>query len=57
MALAAVDSVAILRRDPLKTLLYAAGAAGVGILMVKAIDSGNSGKDGTSGPKSAGPSP
>jgi hypothetical protein len=57
MALARVDSVAVLRRDPVKTLLYATGAAGVGFLMVRAIDSGSFGKDGTSNPKSAGPPP
>ena len=57
MALAAVDSVAVLRRDPVKTLLYATGAAGVGLLMVKAIDSGNSGKNATPNPKSTGESP
>jgi hypothetical protein len=45
MALAAVDSVAIVRRDPAKTLLYATGAAGVGFLMVRAIDSGSSGNE------------
>jgi hypothetical protein len=56
MALAAVDSVAVLRRDPVKTLLYATGAAGIGLLMVKAIDSGSSGKGGTSN-ESAGQSP
>ena len=57
MALAAVDSVAVLRRDPVKTLLYATGAAGVGLLVVKAIDSGSLGKDGGSNPKSMGQSP
>jgi hypothetical protein len=45
MALAAVDSLAVLRRDPAKTLLYVTGAAGVGFLMVRAIDSGSSGNE------------
>lgn len=41
MALAGIDSVAVLRRDPAKTLLYATGALGVGALMFRALDSGN----------------
>jgi hypothetical protein len=45
MTLAAVDSVAVLRRDPVRTVLYATGAAGVGFLMFKAIDSGSSGSE------------
>jgi hypothetical protein len=57
MALVAVDSVAVLRRDPAKTLLYATGAAAAGLLVVKAIDSGSLGRDGGSNPKSMGQSP
>ena len=45
MPLAAVDSVAVLRRDPVKTLLYTTGAAGVGLLIFRAIDSGSSGSE------------
>jgi hypothetical protein len=46
VALAVVDSVAELRRDPRKTFLYSAGAVGVGVLLYKAIDTSNSGKKG-----------
>jgi hypothetical protein len=55
MALAMVDSVAVLRRDPVKTLIYTAGAAGIGYLMYEALDSSNSGKGSTANRKSAGP--
>lgn len=44
MALATVDSVAVLHRDPVKTLLYTAGAAGVGVLVYEAINTSDSGK-------------
>ncbi len=39
MALAAVDSVAEVRRDNRKTALYAAGLLGVGLVLYKTLDS------------------
>jgi hypothetical protein len=56
MALAAVDSVAVLRRNTAKTLVYATGAAGIGYLMFRALDSRSSGQS-TPFRASAGQSP
>jgi hypothetical protein len=56
MALAAVDSVAVLRRDSVKTLLYAAGAVGGGLLIYEAIESGSPAKGGSSNFNPGGPS-
>jgi hypothetical protein len=48
MALATVDSLAILRRDSMKTVLYGAGAVGVGYLVYRALNTsdGNNGGHG-----------